>query len=572
MLTQTILAIQKIIAQQIQGIFPDFQGEVELESPRDVSHGDYALTIALKLAKEMGRNPQEVAAEIQKVITDIPEIASSEVAGPGFINLILKDDVFLGGFDEFLKQGKFIEPGYEENMTVLIEYPSTNVAKPMAVHHLLSATIGQTLYNVAKKLGYHAISINHLGDWGTHFGKLIYSYKHFRNDVDLDHASIEDLLDIYIEFGTQAKLHPEIDEGARSEFLKLEQRDSGSLEIFQKCIDISLKDLDEVLEKLGAIHIDETLGESFYSDKMDAVIQDGISKGIFTEDKGALICKFPEENKTPALLKKSDGATLYLTRDVTTVKYRIERWKPYRTIYVVDIAQKLHFEQVFEVARMLGMNLQGFYHVGFGRMSFKDGRKMSTRSGDMVLLRDVIDEAIERAGEIIQAHNPEIAPDRLTELSRMFGVGALKYNILSQNIQTNFKFDWNDMLALEGNSAPYLQYAYARARSIGRKAGEVSERKIFTGMTLELLEKRVIHQILLFPLVVQKVFETYRPNTLANYIYELTQNYNSFYAKHSVLQAETEEKKILRVNITALFAKVLKEGLEILGIEVPEEV
>ena len=573
MFTQSLLALQKSITKKIQEIYPDFQGEVELESPRDISHGDYALTIALKLAKEMQRNPQEVASEILKAIEGISEIQSAEVAGPGFINLILKDDIFLKSFSDLLKKGTCIEPGQEENMRVLIEYPSTNVAKPMAVHHLLSAIIGQTFYNVAKKLGYQATSINHLGDWGTHFGKIIYSYRHFMNHVDLDHATMEDLLDIYVEFGNRAKENPEIEEGGRAEFLKLEQKDPENMKVFQKCLDISIKDIHEVLEKLGGIHIDETIGESFYSDKMEAVTQEGIEKGIFVEDTGALICKFPEDKLPPALVKKTDGATLYLTRDVATVKYRIERWHPYKTIYVVDIAQKLHFEQVFEVARMLGMDLQGFHHVGFGRMAFKDGRKMATRAGSLVRLRDVIDEAVERAGEVITAHNPDMPEEKLKELSSMFGIGALKYNILSQNIHTNFKFDWDDMLSLEGNSAPYLQYAHARARSVLRKNGglQMENEECYTGI-LENLEKRVIHQILLFPVVVQKVFETYKPNVLANYLYELTQTYNSFYAKHSVLQAETEEKKILRVNITVLFAKVLKEGLELLGIDVPEEV
>lgn len=569
---QTIQSFQTTITTILRKTFNLADLEVVLETPKSREHGDFAINTAMKLVKVLGKNPRMIAQEIVAALQDIDEIVSLEIAGPGFVNITLVADVFLDGFAAITKSGVYAKPLFDhQEKTIIVEYPSSNAAKPLAVHHLLSAIIGQSFADMASKLGYKVMSINHLGDWGTQFGKILYAYKNFDHGFSATDIDIMALLHIYQDFCAKEKEDESLTDHARSEFLALEQGDETNQKLWKHFIDVSVADVEKVLGRLGHMKIDKTMGESFYSEMMEPIVQAGIEKNIFTESRGSLVCEFPDEKYPLVLIKKSDGATLYITRDLATAKYRRETWNPHEVVYVVDVAQKLHFQQIFEISQMLGTNMDGFMHVPFGRMSFKDGTKMSTRSGNVLLLDAVIDEAIERSMVSIESFNPELPEDEKNTLAHMMGVGALKYNILSQNIRKNFGFDWDTMLSLEGNSAPYLQYAHARAKSVLRKA-DVSFDVSFdmSGYTLHLKEKLLLRKILDFPEIVERAYSEKKTNVISNYLFEMTQNFNSFYDACSVLNADSSDQKHMRLVMVEQFALTLKEGLLLLGIDVPE--
>jgi len=573
MFQNAIKKLEELISQKIQFCYDEYEiPSVFLENPRERSHGDYALNIAMQLSKILSKPPREIAEILKPFIEEIEEILSVEIAGPGFININLKSIFYLQSLKEVYEEDLYTKSfGNNKEKTIIVEYPSANVAKPLAIHHLLPTVIGQTFYNISKKEGFKVVSIDHLGDYGTQFGKIIYAYKNFEHDIDIQKADVFDLLNLYVEFCKKEKDNDEFSQKARDEFAKLENNDKENNKLLKLFIKISCENMEKTLEKLTGIHIDEVIGESFYTDKMDEIVEEGKKRNIFTMSDGALIATFEEENMPTVLIKKSDGATLYITRDLATLKYRKKRWNPHEIIYCVDVAQKLHFQQLFTLfGKLYGEDENiALTHIGFGRMSFKDGRKMSTRSGEVLLLNDVIDESISRSRKIIKTYKPNMDEIHLEHLSKICGIGALKYNVLSQNIHKNFSFDWGSMLALEGNSAPYLQYAHARAKSILEKT-DLTEFKIDIEDDMEIEEKYIIQGILKFPEIVTKVHVEYKPNILCTYLFEMTQDYNSLYAKFSILQADTENKKNLRLLITELFAITLKEGLKLLGIEAPD--
>jgi len=565
------IKVKKAVEAALEKAFK-VKEKVGIEYPSDEAHGDYASNIALQITKELKKAPQEIAKEIIENLEKGDLIEKAEVAGPGFINIYLSQKYLKEESMKALKED-YGKSQVGDNKNLIVEYSAPNIAKPLGVHHLLSTIIGQSLYNIFKELGFNAISVNHIGDWGTQFGKLIYAYKKWGNKEATEKAPIEELLKLYVKFHDEAEKDEKLDDEGRNEFKKFEEGDKENRELWEWFVEESMKAINKTYDKIGGIHFDKTQGESFYEDKMAPVLEEGKEKGIFVEgEEGSYIVEYEDENMPPFVVQKKDGATLYSTRDLATIKYRIDTWNPEKIIYVVDVAQSLHFKQLYDAASRFDWYDDQATHVVFGRMHMKEG-KMSTRKGNVILLEEVLDEAIKRAGEIIKEKNSDL--ENKEEVARVVGIGAVKYNILSQNRITDITFDWDTMLSLDGNSAPYLQYTYARAKSILRKAKESQQSEIIETTTendIKIAGKTasLLRTFPKFKESLTKAAEEYKPNILTNYLFNLAQKFNSFYNSVPVLRAKKEDQEA-RLEIVEASSQILKKGLSLLGVEVVEE-
>lgn len=563
--------LQKLIEGSLQKAYPDLEGrEVVIEYPKDETHGDYACNIAMILSKELQQNPREIA---QKIVENIPAnslVSKVEIAGPGFINMFLSPEVLHYEISKILVKGSaYGRTKVGNGQTVIVEYSSPNIAKPMGAHHLMTTVIGQSLYNIFDAIGYKSLSINHIGDWGTQFGKLIYAYKQWGSREDLEKAPIDEMLKLYIKFHDEAEKEPSLEDAARYEFKIFEEGDPENRKLWEWFVAESMKEIQKAYDKLGNIHFDKTQGESFYEDKMEAIITEGKNLGIFIEgEEGALIVKYPDPNIPPFVIQKKDGATLYSTRDLAALKYRIQELNPSKILYVVDTAQSLHFKQLFGAASRFAWYNGQAHHVSFGRMRMKDAG-MSTRKGNIILMEDLLNEAIKRAKTLITEKNPNLTnPD---EVAEKLGVGAVKYSILSQNRTTDIVFDWDKMLSFESNSAAYLQYSYARGRSILRKSHDAIEEPISDPMDAFAKSETLIRTLAKFSEHIAIAARDYKPNVMTNYLYDLAQKFNSFYNSVPVLKAASDNLKDERLKLVEATTQILKNGLNLLGIDVPEE-
>lgn len=544
---------------------------ISLEYPRDPSHGDYACTIAMQLSKIMGKAPQDIAREIIDNIGKNELIKSCEIAGPGFINITASNKAYENSLQEALKEIESGMFGRKSNISekVIIEYSQPNIAKPLGVHHLLSTIIGQCLSNIFRFRGFETTSINYIGDWGTQFGKLIYAYKTWGKKEVVEKNPIQELLKLYVQFHNEAEKNEKLEDKGRGEFKKLEEGNAENTKLWKWVVKISLKEIEKTYKKLGGITFDHIWGEARVRNKALEIIEDGKKKKLFKEgEEGALMMFFPNEKYPPYMIQKKDGTTLYSTRDLATIKEREKMVQNGRMVYVVDVAQKLYFEQLFETARLLGyVKKSRPEHVSFGRMQFEDGQ-MSTRKGKVILLDDLIDEAVKRAGEKIKEHESDISEEEKNKLAEMMGIGAIKYNTLSQNRMKNYTFDWNTMLSFEGNSAPYLQYAYTRTQSLLRKSENKTEMVSKIHIS-EKEEKTLARELLKFEEILNEVLTDYKPNILCAYLFELSQAFSLLYNNLPILNAEKQENRETRIMLTKATAFVLKTGLELLGIQVP---
>lgn len=601
--------IKNALAQAIKTAYPRLattepttDNDWIVEQTNDPAHGDYASNIALITAKKLKLAPQEVARVIVRHATAALEnvVEKLEIAGPGFINVRLKTTYV----DEMLKKITKNAPPFTKcnvgaKRTILLDYSSPNIAKPLGVHHLLSTIIGQTLCNCFTFLGYKTTSINHIGDWGTQFGKLTVAYQKWGDKKTIERDPIEELLKLYVKFHDEAeKEHTAeqktsaLEDEARAVFKKLEDGDKETCKLWQWFVAISLKDAQKTYDALGGINFDKVQGESFYNDKMDEILAEGREKNIFTiGEEGAIIVAFDNDKYPPALIQKSDGTTLYATRDLAAFKYRVTKWHPERILYVVDVAQSLHFQQIFDITHQFGWDTDTTpVHVSFGRMRFVD-EQMSTRKGNIVRLNEVLREAVERAKSVIVQKATDIPEKQIPQLARVIGIGAIKYNILSQNRTTDIVFDWDKMLSLDGNSAPYIQYTHARASSILEKAAKMrfsSLKTIANQFTLfDVIghpatdgarardnrhphEEQLARLLIRFPEVVNRAANEYRPNILCTYLYELAKLFNTFYHELPVIQADTDTARTHRLALTKAVKTIIATGLNLLGIEAPE--
>jgi arginyl-tRNA synthetase len=533
----------------------------------DVSHGDLTTKVALRMAKELKKSPQEIAALVAEALSGLKGVSKVEIAGAGYVNLWLTPDTLL---EELKLTREACKPKKisKKDKPVIVEYSSPNIAKPLGIHHILSTVIGQVIANTYEHAGYNVIHWNYIADWGLQFGKLWTAFQRWESKK-VEELTLDDLLNLYVRFHTEAEKDASLEDQARADFKKLEDGNT-EMRHFLNVITDTTKQANKKLYDRLHVAFDIEYGEGFYEDKMDAVIEEGKKKKVFKEgEKGALIAEFPEETKLPPyMIVKGDGATLYSTRDLAQMRYRIDTYHPQGIFIVVDIAQKLHFDQLVATCKALGWELPEFEHVIFGRMSFTDAG-MSTRKGNIVKLETVLDEAVDRAAKIIKERGESIQTDNPKELAEMMGIGAVVYGLISQNRKSNIVFDWEKMLSFEGNSAPYIQYTHARAKSVLRKAEMKKEAKFPAIDTLTVHERTLIQTLLQFSRVLEESRSEHLPHKLTNFLYSLCQEFNGFYNADSILQAEPPQKE-LRLALTSLTATVLKTGAELLTLRVPE--
>lgn len=554
----------KAILKKKFAISPD----VSFDIPTDEGRGDLTSSIALQLSKKVGKKPQEIAQVLVDGLSSLKGVVRAEIAGPGYVNIIVETGVLVGALVNVWRRA---EPAkVRSEAPVIVEYSQPNIAKPLGIHHILSTVIGQVVANLYRHCGYPVISWNYMGDWGTQFGKLSVAYERWGAGKKIETYSVDDLLALYVRFHEEAEKDASLEDQGREAFRKLEAGDVALRAFRNSVVAITKSALEAQYARLQA-SFDIDYSESFYEDKMEPIIQEGIQKKVFTEGEGgALIVSFPEESKMPPyLIRKGDGATLYSTRDIAQMKFRIDTYHPQTILILTDIAQKLHFEQLVETCNMLGWELPDFENVLFGRMRFAD-KSMSTRKGNILKLDDVLDEAVRRADSLIAEKQSEISATERETLKEIMGIGAVVYGVLSQNRKMDMVFDWNKVLTFDGNSAPYLQYTHARATSVLRKAGvggELSDVAYDAALTLS--ERALLHHLFLFADIVEAARADRMPHKLCQYLYALCQSFNSFYNTDVIVKAQGDVRA-LRLALTALTAHILKTGAQILTIRVPD--
>lgn len=531
----------------------------EVEATENTDFGDYSSSTALS-----HKPPREYAERlVEKLKADrkLGELVDKiEVAGLGFINFWLKPDVLISNLIEIGElKGKYGSSSLGRGKTVVIDYSSPNIAKPFGVGHLRSTIIGQALYNLYKFLGYEVIGDNHLGDWGTQFGKLLYELSDL-SDERIEKLSVEDLEKLYVEFHAKGEGGLRMEEAAREWFKKLEEGDARAKKLWKYCVDISLSEFNRIYKMLG-VKIDFAFGESYYEGEMKQMIGDAaVKKHLSKGEDGALIIDLSKAGiRTPLMFLKSDGATTYATRDLATIKFRVRKWDPDIYIYEVGAEQSLHFRQVFAAARLLDLVKKEvlFVHTAHGLYLAPDGKKFSTRKGKTVKLEKVLNEAVERAKKLGNSNN---------EVAKMVGIGAIKYYDLMHSVSSNVIFDWEKMMNLEGNSGPYLQYTVARTNSVLAKAKGKRQELKGTG-NIDEGELTVLRSLVRFPETIEIAAKNYSPNLLCSYLYDLAQKFNSFYNKDRIIGSDNEE---FRLALTFGVGQVLKNGLKLLGIKTPE--
>lgn len=568
------LLIKKSIKKlQREKIFPEFEiPEIKIEYPEREEHGEYSTNLAILIGKEIKKNPLEVGEVLKEEIlkNKLDFFEKIEVAPPGFINFFLGKKALLQELKKILREKEnYGKIERKRKKTILIDYSSPNIAKPFGIGHLRSTIIGQAIYNLYKFLGWKCIGDNHLGDWGTQYGNLVVAIKKWGNEFGK--LTIENLEKLYVRFHQEAENNPSLKEEGKKEFKKLEEGNREARKIWEKCVKISLKEFNRIYKILG-IKIDFTLGESFYEPMLKEIVKEAKKKKIAKESQGALIIEFPNQEFPPAIILKSDGTTTYFTRDLATIKYRLKRWKPDLIVYEVGIEQKLHFQQLFKAVEIFGWaKKEKFFHLAHGLYRLKEG-KFSTRKGLTIHLEDVLEEAIERAREIIEKSGSSklLSKKEKERVARMIGIGAIKYNDLKQHPSKDIIFDWEKVLNLKGNSAPYLQYTFARAKSVLRKARFKIPFQIKIKDFKE--ERKILSHLVRFPEILVEAAKKFSPNLICDFLFELAQKFNFFYDRCPIINAKPKTKKIFRLSLTFAVAQVLKTGLSLLGIQTPEKI
>ncbi len=545
-----------------------------IEIPKDANMGDYAFP-CFSLAKSLRKAPQMIATEIKEKIdiTDT-DIETVEIAG-GYLNFtISKDELVKVVLEEIaLKNEEYGKSDIGNGKKIVIDYSAPNIAKPFHIGHLRSTVIGGALYNIYKYLGYTVTGVNHLGDYGTQFGKLIEGYKLWGQEYNIEENPIEELTKIYIRINEACKEDEQVLENCRNNFKKLEDGDKYCTEVWEKFRNLSLKEFKKVYELLGS-KFDSWNGEAFYSDKMPEVIDILSITGRLVESQGAKIIDLEEKGiNTPCIIEKSNGSTTYATRDLAAILYRARTYDFDKALYVTSYEQVLHFKQVFEVAKLLGLDekyTKGLEHVAFGMVLLPTG-KMSTREGNVVKLEELLNEAISKVKEIIEEKNPDFAEEEKQDIAKKVGIGAVIFNDLSGSRIKDEIFDWDTMLNFNGETGPYIQYTYVRTNSVLKKAGYLPEIKDIDFSRLTDKEaQNVLKLIYSFTNIIEQATVKNEPSVIARFLIDLSKAYSSFYNENKII---VEDKAIqdARVYLTHATNLVLKNGAKLLGIDMPEK-
>jgi arginyl-tRNA synthetase len=547
----------------------------------DLRFGDYQTNAAMVLAKQRKTNPRALAQEIIDQL-ELGGLATADIAGPGFINFRILPAAYQARAAALVRDPRLGVPATGEGRTVVVDFSAPNVAKPMHVGHIRSTIIGDSLARIARFLGFNVIADNHIGDWGTQFGMIIYGWNHFLDEAALAANPIAELVRIYRKTNA-IKDEPGILDACKNELVKLQAGDPENLAIWEKSIAFSKIGLQKIYDRLD-VKFDYWHGESFYNDRLAGIVEEFQQKGLARESNGA-VCVFTggelakeddpfmvhrEDGWTdnPAIIRKADGGFLYATTDLATIQFRIDAWQADHVWYVVGVPQQLHFRQLFDAAARWGKT-GDFQHIQFGSILGDDRKLMRTRSGENVGLVEVLEEAVERAAKAIAEKNPDLQGEEAAEIAEIVGIGAVKFAELSQNRLTDYVFSWDRMLALQGDTAPYLQYSHVRIRSIFRKLDAPFDA---TAAEIHLNEEAEIHLVRLlvrFGEILPTILDEFRPNLLANYVLELARAFHSFFEACPVLKSE-EPIRSSRLALCDLTSRTLRQGLDLLGIDVPE--
>ncbi len=536
-----------MIKEEINKLLSD-----NVEACKDLNHGDYYSSLPLKLAKQTGKEPMAIAQDIVDKIDKPESISKIEVIKPGFINFFLSEDYLKQELKEvFDKKELYGSNNLGKGKTIVIDYSSPNIAKSFGIGHLRSTIIGQAIYNIYKFSGWNCIGDNHIGDWGTQFGKLIFQIKKSNLVDDIEELTVQDLENLYVGFHKDAVNNPEIEDSARDYFKKLESGDEEIKKIWQVCVKKSLDEFERIYEMLD-IKIDNVYGESFYVNLTNEIVKEAEKLGISKKSDGAVIIEF--DDLPSIILVKSDGSTNYFARDLAAIKYRIDKWNPDKIVYEVGSDQSLYFKQLFETAKKFGWKTE-LVHINHGLVRWPHG-KFSTRRGDTVHLESVLEESIKKAGDII---------DQPQEVAQMVGIGAVKYNDLSQHYSRDIVFDWDKMINLKGNSGPYIQYTFARANSVLEKYnGDYGSDVEITNAE----EMLLLRKIRFWSEIVESSAKTFSPNIICNFLFDLSQSYNLFYNNNRIIGGKNEKTGMA---LTFAVATIIKNGLTLLGINSPKK-
>jgi arginyl-tRNA synthetase len=619
---------------------------------QDAKFGDYQANFAMPLGKRLGQPPRAIAEQVVKAakLDDLCQSLGPEaIAGPGFINLRLRDDFLAGQLQAALGDERLGVAAAEQPKTYVVDFSAPNVAKPMHVGHIRSTVIGASLVRLLRFLGHRVVGDNHIGDWGTQFGMIIFGWKNLRDEAAYAKGPVDELSRLYrivnrlVDYETsqaalpkleaaaaQAATHaqtlaakpaapkspeakelaraqtqaakgrddvadlktklaaaeadavvgplireqrfPRIEQAVLAETAKLHSGDAENLRLWKQFLPPCLEEIDKVYRRLG-VSFDVSLGESFYHERLGPLVDTFLAKGIARESQGA-ICVFVEGETAPMIIRKQDGAFLYATTDLATIEYRLETWQPDAIVYVVDHRQSDHFKLLFAAARKRGHDNVALEHVSFGTVLGNDGRPFKTRSGDTVGLMGLLDEAVSRAAAVVREGAESVAPEEAQRIAETVGLGALKYADLSQNRTSDYVFSYDKMLAMNGNTATYMQYAYARVRSIFAK-GDVDAAALRASSPTILLaepaERALGLELLRFSEALEAAAADYRPNHLTNYLFELANRYSTFFEQCPVLKAADEATRTSRLALCDLTARTIRQGLELLGIGVVEQ-
>ena len=568
------------IVKKIAG-FSDFEEELGLQIPPAHVANDFAFE-TFSLAKKIKTNPQTISSQIADAVNadeNLEFLEKAEVAGP-FVNIDLKKKkLYSSVIYDIAKMGdKYGESDINASKVAVIDFSSPNIAKPMGVGHLRSTIIGQALSNIYSKTGYTVINDNHLGDWGTQFGKLLFAYKNWGDEQKIAENPIRELKDLYVKFHDLSKDNPEMEDEARALFVKLENGDPELLTLWKKFRDLSVEDFDKMYKKLG-VSFDTYIGESFFIKDAEAAVADCLEKKVcrIDEETGAVVVDGEDENTPSFLLRKQDGSTLYMSRDLAAIKFRCQTFNPDSILYVVGNEQELNFKQLFSLAKKIGYlsSQVEAKHIGFGMVTV-GGKKMSTRQGTIIELEELLFQSVEKSKDILKEKNPNLNEQELAEISEIIGVGAILYNDLRQTKTKSISFDWNKMLDFEGSgSAAYLQYTYVRIQSILRKLttvfGEIKELEKEEIIFEEKSEFELAKKLMMFPKIIVKAQKTDSPHIISTYLEELAPIFNSFYNEISIVKTENEKLRNSRVMLCQDTASIIKNGLSLLSIKVPEK-
>jgi arginyl-tRNA synthetase len=573
-----VIDVKKELASLIRRFLSEFTKEEVnflVEEPENESFGDYSSNVALVASKILKKNPFDLALELAKKINiaKLPEISKIEAVKPGFINFHLSEKYLFSQLEKiFEEKEKFGSKNKDLNKKVVVEYSSPNIAKPFTVGHLRSTIIGDAIANLLETNGWEVYRDNHVGDWGTQFGKQIYAIKTWGDEKKIEQSEnpVKKLVELYVKFHEEAEINPELEEKAREWFKKLEDGDQEARRIWKKCIDWSWREFKKIYAELGIEFTENDglgYGESFFEDKIKTIIEELRAKKLLKKSEDAELVFYPKDKLPPLMILKKDGATLYSTRDLATDKFRLEKYgKDILIINEVGNEQSLYFRQLFELEKMLGWIKDGQrIHIKHGLYRFKDA-KMSTRKGNTIWLEDVLKEARERA--------LSLSSEKDTEIAQKVAIGAIKWNDLKRTPEQDIVFDWDEILNMQGDSGPYIQYAYVRTQSVLTKLKIKNEKlkidcKLEIGnLKLQQEEMSLLRVLNKFPEIVNRAAEKFAPNILCNYLFDLAQKFNLFYQKHKIIGSESED---FRLKLTQGVGQIIKTGLNLLGIQAPEK-